>query len=720
MSKQAVTKRGKQWRRRKGVRREFEYHLSSLPPETQAALLVRHGAGAGDEGPAVAPAPSVGPATRAHPGPAVADAAPAPPCPNPRRPDAAAQWAWYARQSERAKQEASRRLRLLGAVERLISHGNGNGPGRGRRRARETVAREAGEHPSTLYRWGQMVAGVERADWLAYLAPQLGAGGRARAELDPAAWELFKADYLRLERPAVRECHERLVRAAAARGWAVPSPKTFERRVREMPLATRVLARQGVEALARMFPAQERDRSCFRALEAVNADGHTFDVFVRWPDGTVERPRMVAWQDLLSGKLVSYRVDLTENADAVRLSFADLLTLGIPEDAYLDNGRGFASKWITGGTPNRYRFTVREEEPPGVLTLLGVRVHWVTPYHGQAKPIERAFRDLCGYVAKHPAFSGAYTGNKPDAKPENYGSRAVPLAQFLQVLSTEIAAHNARAGRRGGVCAGRSFDQVFAESYARGPVRVATPEQRRLCLLAGELATARGNGEIVLAAGAVATIDGAPARAKNRYWAPELAELKGQRVMVRFDPQRLHAPVAVYSVDGRYLCDAACVEPAAFNDTEAGRAQNRDRNRWVKAGKEQLAAERRMSAREAARMLPEVAAAELPDPKVVRPFRLPEPAAARPVACDRGHDDARAVQALVIEMARAREAEPDPALMDDVERYKHWCALDRRAQAGELLPEASHRFYMAFRTTPLWRAFDEMEREFGVGGGAGQ
>ncbi|PZX22172.1 bacteriophage Mu transposase [Rhodobacter capsulatus] len=65
----------------------------------------------------------------------------------------------------------------------------------------------------------------------------------------------------------------------------------------------------------------------------------------------------------------------------------------------------------------------------------------------QAKPIERAFRDIADRLTRHPAFAGAYVGNKPTAKPENYGSRAIPLADFLAITAREIAEHNARPGR---------------------------------------------------------------------------------------------------------------------------------------------------------------------------------------------------------------------------------------------------------------------------------
>ena len=59
----------------------------------------------------------------------------------------------------------------------------------------------------------------------------------------------------------------------------------------------------------------------------------------------------------------------------------------------------------------------------GILPLLGVRVHRTLPYSGQSKPIERAFRDFCDAIAKHPLLAGAYTGNSPSSQPANYGSR---------------------------------------------------------------------------------------------------------------------------------------------------------------------------------------------------------------------------------------------------------------------------------------------------------
>lgn len=280
----------------------------------------------------------------------------------------------------------------------------------------------------------------------------------------------------------------------------------------------------------------------------------------------------------------------------------------LPYHCYFDNGRGFTSKWITGRTPNRYRFKVKEEEPEGLLTALGVEIHWTRPYSGQSKPIERAFRDLAQGLAKHPRFAGAYTGNKPDAKPENYASKAVDLDVFLSTVAEGIDEHNRVAGRRTDVCGGQlSFAQAFAASYERSPIRMANAEQRQLWLMAGEAVHVNRR-------------DGAIEIEGNRYWSDILHGVLGQIVTVRFDPEQLHEPLHVYRMDGLYLGQAECVAPVGFADVAAAREHARHRNAWVRGVKLQRAAEGRMTIGQLAEAMPaSEVPAPMPQPRVVRP-----------------------------------------------------------------------------------------------------
>ncbi|MDE1149679.1 MAG: transposase domain-containing protein [Azospirillaceae bacterium] len=516
---------------------------------------------------------------------------------------AEAAWDLYGRATDKKKTVAKGRLTILQEVEALVVGGVAKNV------AVDMVCQMRGVGVSTFYLWEQRVYGVARPDWLPMLMDHR-AGRQVEAECHPAAWDYLKSDWLRGEAPTFTSCFRRLEKVAKAQGWLpLPSGKTLERRLEALPVPVKVLARQGLEALKDLYPAQERDRGHFHALEAVNADGHKWDVFVQWPDGEILRPQMVVIQDLYSGMMLAWRVDKSANNEAVRLAIGDMVEQwGIPDKIWLDNGRDFASKWITGGTPNRYRFKVREEEPAGILTTLGVEVHWTTPYSGQSKPIERGFRDFATDLAKDPAFAGAYTGNKPDAKPENYGSKAVPLETFLAVVADGIREHNMRRKRRSAVCGGvHSFADVFNASYAQAPIRKASGEQRRLWLMAAE--QVKANSET----GAVSLND-------NRYHAEFLFEHRSRPLVVRFDGQNLHAGVHVYRQDGGYLGFAECVHAAGFDDVTAAKEHARLRRQFMRATRDAMAAEKRLTIEEVAALLPRTEEAPAPETKVVRPL----------------------------------------------------------------------------------------------------
>lgn len=499
----------------------------------------------------------------------------------------------------------------------------------------------------TLWRWRGMVTGIPRAHWLPFLLPAERTG-KARADIHPAAFDAFKRDYLRLEQPAAKACYRRLLRHAGSNpAWGeLPSLDTIMRRLEEeVPAVQIVLRREGVEAAERLGPKIERDRSGMYAMQAVNADGHVFDVAVRYPDGSVGRPVILGWQDMYSGKLLSYRIGKTETSDLVRLSYCDMVRkYGVPEAAHLDNGRAFASKKNTGGMPTRYRYKVKPEDPQGVITRMGTEVHWVTPYRGQAKPIERAWRDIAGDLSKRPEFEGAYMGNNPNSKPENYGSRAVAWDDFLRVVADGVAEFNARPGRRSAVCNGRSVDAAFAESYARAAIKKASSEQLAMMLLASDTVT-------VCARTANVTLAG------NRYWSEALPEYMGRRIEVRFDPDALHAGVHAFAPDGRYIGEVPCIAAIGYQNSDKLREARKAQAAWLKAHKALRKAEQAREAAHQIEDMPPIAEPEPPAAGVVKlhiPKRRAAANAATPHAQEAGPTKS---DAIFIDMMRRRARE---------------------------------------------------------------
>lgn len=517
-----------------------------------------------------------------------------------------AEWKAYGQATKKAKSKALKVLGYLDRINRLVDAGLTN------EEAIHEVRMDAGLSRTTIQNWLRRVKNVPRNHWLPMLVDQHKGNSKKRAACDEQALEAFKSLWLRPEKPTFEKCFRDLVKMAEEQGWVIPSINTLKRRVKELPQMVVTMARAGKDAAKQMIPAQERDRTALHALQAVNADGHKWDIFVLWPDGTVARPIMAAWQDLYSNMILSWRIDRSENTDLIQLAFGDMVEKwGIPEAAYLDNGRAFASKRLTGGSKTRFRFKVKENEVNGVMTILGVKTHWTTPYSGQSKPIERSFRDMEENIAKDVRFSGAYVGNNPLAKPENYGSKAIPLEEFLKVISEGIKEHNNRPNRNTLVCGGKkSFFQAFSESMAIHAPRKATQAQRHLWLMAAENVTVnKKNGSIRFM--------------KNRYFADFLHEHLGASVVVRYDPQDLHADLHVYDAKGSFLGNAPTIERTGFTDTEAATTTARSKRQILKARKQILDAERTMTPQQLADMMPEIPDddEDSVESKVVRPFR---------------------------------------------------------------------------------------------------
>lgn len=522
-------------------------------------------------------------------------------------------WAAWAVASEAQKERARRRADLVGRIEGL-KEGLGSLSG-----ALDQVARECEVSRAALHRWRGVVDGCPRDLWAPMLMDEVKGGGRDAAIPEPL-WQYYASWWLRLSKPTHADAFRRTAKEAKRLGIAdIPSAKTFQRRIeREIPREVVLMKREGWDKARLAIPQQERTVEGLHAMEIVNLDGHKWDVLVQFPDGRIGRPMIVAIQDVFSRKFLAWRIGRDENAGLARLVFADLFReWGIPRRVLTDNSRAFASKWITGGAKNRFRFSIKADDPLGLLPMLGIEVHWATPRRGQVKPIERGFRDFASDIARLPDFDGAWTGNSVANKPENRGQKAIPLERFREIVAAEIAEHNARPARRTEMGAGvHSLDEVFAESYAACPVGRATAEQLELALLTADKVRAdRDCGAIRLFG--------------NRYWSPEISHLAGQRVIVRFDPDALHDGVSVYDAQSRFVARVPVWEKTGFLTADAGKARMKAEADLRKAIREQERALNLLSPEALAEgRHSQMEPAQKPAPGAIRPVRIRQQAAA--------------------------------------------------------------------------------------------
>lgn len=525
---------------------------------------------------------------------------------------------WSGWEDATAKQKARATEKVGGcfAVDDLVNTGMGVVE------AIETVAADTDVSTGSLKRWYYKVRNFERSDWLPILLGNYQPSKSRQADFDEQAWEAFKADYLRLERPQMGTCYERLKLLAAEHNWTIPSLSSVKRKLEnDIPKPQRVLLRQGERALADMYPALVRSVETLEAMEWINGDGYQHNAFVRWHNGDIVRPKTWLWQDIRTRKILAYRTDLSENSDTIRLALMDLVSrYGIPRKLTIDNTRAAANKWMTGGVPNRYRFKVKEDDPMGIIPLLGIELFWTSVQfgqgHGQAKPIERAFSHggLGETIDKHPLLAGHHAGANVLDKPDNYhgGKDGASYEDFITALEQGIELWNNRVKRDTEICQGvYSFSQVFERDYANATVRRATSEQMRLLMLMSEAVTLKPNGTFSLSCG------GKVFGQKNRYEAVDLIGSTHKKVVVKFDPERLHDTVWVYSLDGRFLAEAVCTEKVAFGDKATGREHDKARKQYVKSEKAMAKAQQAMGIKELAELMPEAKEEAVSMPSII-------------------------------------------------------------------------------------------------------
>lgn len=274
-------------------------------------------------------------------------------------------------------------------------------------------------------------------------------------------------------------------------------------------------------------------------------------------------------------------------------------------------------------------------------------------------------------------------------------SRAIELEEFIRVTEERIAEHNAREGRRSHTARGRSLDETFATSYRKTPIRKATDEQMRLCLMAQYVRDLnKKNGQIQLY--------------KNYYWSEWMSELAGRKVTARFNPEDLHEGAYIYSMAGEYLGYAECRQKSPFRDIASAKASAREWARRRKQYRAQLKAQLPMSVQDIAAALDAHPKADAPkvEATVVKLDRLAQIEQRKknggliqtqlPVP-----DTSRDAELAVLQFPQAR---PEPQQDPEVARFWRLLDIENRMKAGEPISAEDAEFWGRLHTHPVYLA----------------
>lgn len=437
---------------------------------------------------------------------------------------------------------------------------------------------------STFNLWQKSVDGLDQGDWLPALVPDFcGRTNARRADWPGQSWTFFLHDACTTGRP-LKTAYNRTAREAEAQGWGkLPSFQTARRDFANLDAAVIAVLREGDTALKRLSPTIRRDYTAFALHDQWTMDGRRMDLMVRdskgefGPKGRTFRLWLYAVMDMRSRFLVGYAIGAALNADLVRdaLMAAFKRTQRIaPKCVQVDNGMEAAAKEITGGVPWRLRGKVKEDEIIGLLPFLGVEVSWATPAHGQTKPIERLFGTLARMCETRPEFKGAYCGNTPEARPEEWDAgKAASIDLVRELFAEELGAY-LRTPHRGDGMDGKSPMQMYTELMnAAGYVpRQISALQMRVCALSAVPITIQKDGSFI--------IHGA------RYYSVETARLaKGRGYYARYNRHDLAEPVFVYRGSKLVAENVRQIERTPGNSKEAAQKIAKERADYMRATK---------------------------------------------------------------------------------------------------------------------------------------
>jgi hypothetical protein len=105
----------------------------------------------------------------------------------------------------------------------------------------------------------------------------------------------------------------------------------------------------------------------------------------------------------------------------------------------------------------------------------------------------------------------------------------------------------------------------------------------------------------------------------HRYWCEALVNLKGEQVVVYYDPENLTKDVSIHHLNGVFVTMARHTSDVAVNDTVTARTYRTEKSRFVKSTKKAAQARSRMDDIELGRLYPTPEETAVPEPGIIRP-----------------------------------------------------------------------------------------------------
>lgn len=402
----------------------------------------------------------------------------------------------------------------------------------------EQYNREHGESitKANIFQWQKKF----RQGGTAALVDRRGEYKKGTTTIPDEAWEYFYALYMTQEKRGVQLCYD----YTKEKFPDIPSVYAFYRKVKTIPEHVLLYYREGENALRDALPSMDRDRTDIASNDIWFSDHHRVDVFTKNEDGSrLCRLWLTVFFDARSNKVISY---MCRNADPDASVIKQTMRkgmekYGIPKEVYFDNGKDYRSK------------AFREDFPLSLVRQIGIGSIYATPYHGQAKTVERFFRTFEERFGKmFPTYTGKDARNRPEqmrVSDEKILSIAPSIEAFLAALDNYMEDYN-HTPSRGKNLEGKSPDEVY---FLNLPVKKEITDRKALALLCGtfDMRTVHKNGITF----------------RHRdYWNKELLPYFKKKVIINYDPENLDI-LNVFDEDMRAVCVAEAKVRTPFRNT---------------------------------------------------------------------------------------------------------------------------------------------------------
>ena len=295
--------------------------------------------------------------------------------------------------------------------------------------------------PHTLEAWSKQYRVDGLATFLRKPPEKQKLNDGREAKISEGAIQWINANYRK--KPSAERLWKDCKKEAAKHGWTIPARGWFWRKYQQIPEITRTLIYDGQKAYTGKFaPYVPRDYRDLAALQIICGDHSVRDVTVMLPDGSLTRPWLTLWQDLRTGLIWGWHLDLTPSSQTIGLAYANgVQTFGAQPIAnpdadfysylYTDQGKDYRCKQITGQTLEfqdvNYKAAARidgglnalcTQRRVGLMDEMGVKHLMARGYNAREKFIERTHKDISEWEKN--TFENEYCGRGIGHKPEQW------------------------------------------------------------------------------------------------------------------------------------------------------------------------------------------------------------------------------------------------------------------------------------------------------------